>query len=267
MSEYFKDKVFLVTGASGGIGRAIAEALLEAGSNVVIMARRENKLKEIRKALPKADQKRVVIAPGDVSRPADCKRAIKAALKEYSHLDGLIHNAGISQRSLAIETDMKVYKQLMEVDYYSAIYFYHAAIMALRESKGHFVGISSMQGLFSTQYRSGYAAAKHALQGFLNGIRLEEHPFGVHVMTVSPGFVQTDISINALSADGKKHGAMDERTQNGLLPDEVARQVLEGMQARKRDIFPAGRLEKFALFLAKRFPGRLDKMLLKTKVT
>ena len=267
MSVYFENKTCLVTGASGGIGRALAQALLDAGANVTVMARREKKLKEIRNALPRAEQKRVLVVPGDVSRQSDCKRAVRDTLKTYGQLEGVIHNAGISQRSLAVETDIKVFKQLIEVDYYSAIYLYQAAIQALRENHGHFVAVSSMQGHFSTQLRSGYAAAKHALQGFMNAIRLEEHPHGVHVMTVSPGFVQTEISVNALSANGRQHGKMDERTAAGLAPEEVARAVLTGMENCKRDIYPAGRLEKFALFLARRFPGRLDKMLLKTTVT
>ncbi len=267
MSSYFSGKNFLVTGASGGIGRSIAEALLDQGASVAVMARRKEKLEELRSARDTALQSRVLVTPGDVSSESDCNRVVDAAAKTFGSLHGIIHNAGISQRSLAAETDAKVFREIIDVDYLSAVYLYRAAFPALRSTRGHFVGISSMQGLYSTQYRSGYAAAKHALQGFLDSIRLEEHEFGVHVMSVSPGFVQTDISLNARAADGSSHGQMDDRIANGLPPEEVARQVLAGIAARKRDVFPSGRLEKIALFLSKWWPSRLDKMLLKARVT
>lgn len=267
MSSYFSGKNFLITGASSGIGKSIADALLDQGAHVALMARRKEKLEALRDARDGAERSRVLITPGDVSNEGDCNNAVETATKTFGSLHGVIHNAGISQRSLAAETDAKVFREIIEVDYLSAVYLYRASFPALRSTRGHFVGISSMQGLFSTQYRSGYAAAKHALQGFLDSIRLEEDEFGVHVMTVSPGFVQTDISLHARSADGSAHGVMDERIANGLLPEDVAHQILAGIAGRKRDVFPSGRLEKFALFLSKWWPTRLDKMLLKSKVT
>ena len=155
----------------------------------------------------------------------------------------------------------------MEVNFYSMVYFYKYAHKHLVASKGHLVGVSSMMGLYSTQLRSGYAASKHALQGFLDSVRLEVADEGVHVMTCSPGFVKTNISVNALDAGGKSTGQMDDAIAAGLDPAEVAESILNGIKHRKRDVYPAGLKEKTALLLSRLSPGMLDQVLLRTKVT
>ncbi len=262
--SYFADKTFIVTGATSGIGRATALLLLERGANVVAMARTRESLRSMRKSV---NRKSFEIFPGDVSHENDVKQAVHQSYKLFDRIDGLIHNAGISMRALANESDLRVFKTLMEVNYYSMLYFYKYAHKHLVASKGHLVGVSSMMGLYSTQYRSGYAASKHALQGFLDSVRLELDQDGVHVMTCSPGFVKTNISLTALGPDGKPHGQMDQAIATGIEPEEVAREILSGMEERKRDIFPAGMKEKTALFLSRWSPGLLDRMLLRMNVT
>lgn len=261
---YFEKKTFIVTGATSGIGRATAKLLSDRGANVVAMARTRDKLRKFRKEI---NRKSFDIFPGDVSRENDVKKAVHQTYKVFDKIDGVIHNAGITMRGLAEESDLKVFKTLIEVNYYSMLYFYKYAHKHLVASKGHLVGVSSMMGLYSTQYRSGYAASKHALQGFLDSVRLELADAGVHVMTCSPGFVNTNVSVNALGPDGKAHGKMDEGNAGGLEPEEVARAILSGLEHRKRDVFPAGMKEKTALFLSRWSPATLDRMLLRTNVT
>ncbi len=263
MSNYFQDKVFIVTGASSGIGLATAEHLIGKGAKVIAMARTRPKLEELREKLGP----NLIVQVGDVSREDDCRDAVRTATVNLERLDGLIHNAGISFRALASEADVQVYRDIMEVNFMSMVYFYKYAREPIEQSKGHITAVSSMMGRYSTQLRSGYTASKHALQGYMNSIRLELMNKGVHVMVVSPGFVRTNISMNALTADGsaqaKREGAID----GGLTPEYTARVICEGIRKRKRDVYPAGFREKLGLFLSKWAPGFLDRMLLKSDVT
>ena len=154
----------------------------------------------------------------------------------------------------------------MDVNFFSMVYLYKHGLAHIRERKGHIVAVSSMMGKYSTQYRSGYAASKHALVGFMDSIRLELMADEVHVMTSIPGFVQTNVSLNALSADGSPHGTMDRTTGAGLAPDRVAHDILRGIEKRKREVISSQFKERFALFLSKWAPGLLDRILLKADV-
>lgn len=261
--SFFNAKVFLVTGASSGIGAALSEALCAEGAMVTGMARRADRLAELE---GRCGGRFLAIA-GDVTSEQDCRRAVEGTVAKFGKLDGLVHNAGISMRALAADSSMEVYRQLMEVDFFSIVHLFHAAGPQLRQNRGHLAAVSSMMGVYSTQMRSGYAAAKHALQGFMDSVRLELTADGVHVMTITPGFVQTEISLHALSADGSKHGVVDPAIAKGLLPPEVARVIMNGLRRRSRDVYPAGRKEKFGLFLSRFAPGLLDRLLLKSDVT
>ncbi|WP_040911299.1 SDR family oxidoreductase [Leptospira broomii] len=265
MSLYFKDKVFLVTGASSGIGRSLAKELSKAGAVVGVVARRKDALKELKASVPNSDQ--MIILPADVTSETELKRVVEEFRKRVKRVDGFIHNAGVSMRALASEADFKVFRNLIETNYYPLVLLYKLLESDLRQTDGHVVAVSSIQGKFATQYRSGYAASKHAVQAFMDSIRLENAESGVHVLTVSPGFVKTDISVKALSADGSPHGIMDEGQKKGMEPDTVAKIVLKGIEARKRDLYPAGFKEKFGLFLSRFAPKTLDKLLLKSRVT
>jgi len=263
MPDSFADKVFLVTGASSGIGEALVRELISRGAFVAGMARTKDALQGLEKQFPG----KFLPLVGDVTQESDCKKSVEETIRKTGRMDGLIHNAGVTLRALAHETKTEVFESLMNVNYYGLVHLYRHSYPHLVKNQGHVVGISSMMGKYSTQFRSGYSASKHALQAFLNSIRLELAPTGVHVMTVSPGFVKTAISHNALNAEGKKHGQMDEATEAGMEPSVVARAIADGIEARKRDLYPAGGKEKFALFLSRFAPGMLDRLLLKIKVT
>lgn len=263
MGDYFSDKAFLVTGASSGIGREVAGRLAARGARVAAMARSRAPLEE----LAAQGGGRVRAVPGDVTRADDCRGAVEAARAAWGRLDGLVHCAGVSQRALARDTREQVVRDLMEVNFFSLVHLFHHAVDDLVAARGHLVAVSSMMGLYATQLRSGYAASKHALQGFLDSVRLELAPQGVHVMVVSPGFVKTAISLHALTADGTPHGRTDAAIAGGLEPRVVADAMLAGMQRRRRDLFPAGAKERFGLFLSRWAPGLLDRVLLRSHVT
>ncbi len=257
----FRDQVWLVTGASSGIGRAIAALLVRRGAKVGLMARRADVLEALRATWGQPD--RVVVVAGDVSDREACERAVTTTLAAFGRLDGVVHSAGVSMRARVADAKPEVFRQLMAVNYFSTVDLAQAALPALRASRGHFVVISSVVGKFAPPWRSGYAASKHAVQGFLDALRVETADEGIHVMAVCPGFVVTEISRNAIAADGGAHGQMDADTARGLDPDDVARDVLEGVRRRSREIAPAGLRERLALTLARFAPGLLDRVLLK----
>ncbi|TGK02932.1 SDR family oxidoreductase [Leptospira langatensis] len=265
MGSYFQDKVFLVTGASSGIGKALAIALEKEGAFVGVVARRKDALKELKSSAGNPD--RIMVLQADVTSESELKKIVEEFKKKFKRIDGFIHNAGITMRALASETEVKVFRTIMDTNYFPLVILYRLLEEDLRQSEGHVIAISSVQGKFATQYRSGYAASKHAVQAFMDSIRLENSKSGIHVMTVSPGFVKTDISVKALSGDGSPHGIMDEGQKKGLAPEKIARSVLKGMEKKKREIYPSRLKEKLGLFLSRFSPKTLDRFLLKSRVT
>ncbi len=265
MASFFQDKVFLVTGASSGLGKSLALELEKKGAIVGVLARRKEVLKELKSEANNPDK--IILLVGDVTSEAELKRSVDEFRKKVKRIDGFIHNAGVSMRALAAEAELKVFHSLMDTNYFPLVILYKLLESDLRQTDGHVIAISSVQGKFATQYRSGYAASKHAVQAFMDSIRLENAKSGIHVMTVSPGFVKTDISVKALSADGSPHGIMDEGQKNGIRPEKVAKMILKGIEKRKRELIPSKLKEKFGLFLNRFFPRILDRILLKTRVT
>ncbi|TGL54189.1 SDR family NAD(P)-dependent oxidoreductase [Leptospira wolffii] len=265
MNSFFQDKVFLVTGASSGIGRALSSELEKKGAIVGVIARRKEALKELKSKAIRPEN--ILVFPTDISSESELKKSVEEFRKKVKRIDGVIHSAGVSMRALAGEAELKVFRALMDTNYFPLVLLYKLLEADLCQCDGHFVAISSVQGKFATQFRSGYAASKHAIQAFMDSVRLENAKTGLHIMTVSPGFVKTEISVKALSGDGTPHGIMDEGQRNGILPEKVAKMILKGMENRKRELVPSRLKEKFALFLNRFFPRTLDKILLKTRVT
>ena len=256
---YFAKKVFLVTGATEGIGRAIVKLLLKNQAIVIAVSRNQDKLDRLEHEMGMSELKTL---RGDVSQEINCKRMIEVVIENHERLDGLIQVVGVSMRGKAVETKIEVIKKLMEVNFFSMVYLFKYAYPYLEKTKGHLVGISSMQGQFALPFRSGYVASKHALQGFIDSVRLELKDSGIHVMICSPGYVKTNHSFNALNGDGTPYRKMDSGQKSGLDPSIVAKAVIQGIYKRKRAVFPSGFQEKFALLLSKCSPSLLDKILL-----
>ncbi|SDW29674.1 SDR family oxidoreductase [Marinobacter mobilis] len=244
-----------ITGASSGIGEALALRFARAGANVVLSARRENELQRVAERCGADD--RVLVLPLDVTDWDALPAAVEAVLDRFGAIDLLVNNAGVSQRSLCKDTDMAVYRQLMEVDVMGQIALTKAVLPHMLErGSGHLAVTASVAGKVGVPLRTGYCAAKHAVMGFFDALRAEVEDQGIAVSTIVPGFIQTDVSRNALSADGSAFGKVDEDIADGMDVDECAEVIFKGLTAGKREI-PVGKGKEMAALWIKRFTPEL----------
>jgi short-subunit dehydrogenase len=228
----FQNQRVWITGASSGIGEALALAFHRAGARLILSARREDELKRVQAACGGEPNTRIL--PLDVSNAEELPEKTQTALKIFGGIDILVLNAGITQRSRTRETNESVYRRIMEVNFFAPEAMARAVLPSmLAQKSGHMVVISSVAGKFGVPMRSGYSASKFALHGFFEALRAEEERNGIHVTVVCPGFIRTDISLSALSGDGAKHAKMDPELARGMPVDECARQILQGVAARR----------------------------------
>lgn len=234
MNNLFKDKVVIVTGASSGIGEAIAREFALNGSKVVLAARSDARLNEIVNELTALNCDTAYVKT-DVSIEDDCKNLIEKTIEKYGAINILVNNAGISMRASFPEVDLKVLHRLMDVNFWGTVYCTKYALPYLVEQKGSLVGVSSVAGFHGLPGRTGYSASKFAIHGFLETIRIEYLKKGLHVMIIAPGFTSTEIRKHALTASGAEQGEspLDERSL--MSPEYVARWVLKGIKKKKRN--------------------------------
>jgi len=256
----FQDRIVWITGASSGIGEALAYAFHRAGARLILSARREDELQRVQAACGGEPNARVL--PLDVSRGDELAGKARAALSLFGGIDILVLNAGISQRSLARNTDESVYRRLMEVNFFGPEVLTRAVLPAMLEKKsGHIVVISSIAGKFGVPLRTGYSATKFALHGFYEALRAEEGRHGICVTLVCPGYVHTGISVAALKGDGSKHAKMDPELAQGMPAEECARQILLGVARKKQEIVVGATREKTLVLLKRFFPAMLARMI------
>lgn len=256
-----QNKVVWLTGASSGIGEGLAYALAKEGAKLVLSARREDELQRVaaKCALP-AD--RLLILTIDLADESTFAAKKAEVLKKFGRIDILINNGGISQRSLAKDTLVEVDRRIMEVNYFGTIALTKTVLPDFMAQKsGLFVVVSSAVGKFGSPWRSGYSASKHALHGFFDSLRAEEYDAGIRVLMVCPGFIQTNVSVNALTGNGEKLGSMDSATSKGLTAEECARQIINGIKSDKEEIIVAGIRERFAAFMKRFFPTVFSKLI------
>ena len=234
MSQIFKNKVVIVTGASSGIGEAIAREFARNGSKVVLAARSEEKLKVICEDLLARNYETIYIKT-DVAKEHDCKNLIEKTIEKYGALNILVNNAGLSMRASFIDVDLKVLHRLMDVNFWGTVYCTKYALPYLIASRGSLVGVSSVAGFHGLPGRTGYSASKFAIHGFLETIRIENLKNGLHVMIIAPGFTTTDIRRSALLANGEVQGESPRDEHKLMPPDYVARWVLRGIRRKKRN--------------------------------
>ncbi len=261
----FRNKRVWITGASSGIGEALAYAMAGEGAHLILSARRVPELERVMQGCDAAAS--VQIVPLDLADHQSIPIIVGDVLKEQGKIDVLINNGGISQRSLAIETSFEVDKKLMEVNYLGTVALTKAILPSmLTHQLGHIVTITSLTGKFGTKLRSGYAASKHALHGFFDSLRAELGDTPIKITLVCPGFVRTNISKNAMTADGSAQGTMDEATEQGMAPDVLARKILHAIEAGREEVNFGGK-EVLAVYLKRFFPGLLSRLMRKAKVT
>lgn len=256
---YYNDKKIWITGASSGIGKALAIELSKQGAYLLLSARSIDKLQETKSALLHSDQAEIVAL--DMSMPDQIENVIQKVLQQHGHIDILINNAGISQRSLTLDTDMKVYHKLMNINYFGVIQMSKLLLPTMISRKsGHIITITSVNGKLGSYMKSGYAGSKHALHGFFDSLRAEIDGSGVDITLITPGYVQTDISINALTKDGTPQKSMDKNTAKGIPSSDFAVKAVRQIAKGKAEIIIAGGIESVGLYLKRFWPGMLRKL-------
>ncbi|MCD4746514.1 MAG: SDR family oxidoreductase [Bacteroidales bacterium] len=253
-----KNKVVIITGASSGIGKALAEEFAKKQAKIVIAARSIEKLNEISSGL-KTQAADIITVKTDVSIENDCENLINKTIEKYGQLDILINNAGISMRALFNELDLKVIKKLMDVNFWGTIYCTKYALPYILKSKGSVVGVSSIAGYKGLPGRTGYSASKFAMQGFLEVLRIENMKKGLHVLTACPGFTASNIRNFALSKDGSQQGESPRNETKMMTAREVAQHIIKAIEKRKRTLILTSQ-GKLTVLLNKFFPGFMDKM-------
>ncbi|GAA4461750.1 SDR family oxidoreductase [Nemorincola caseinilytica] len=254
---YYNNKIVIITGASSGIGKALAEAALAGGAKVAVCARNSAKLREM---LPASDS--LLCFQADVSREADCTAFITAVTEKWGGADVLINNAGISMRALFDEADPSVIRELMDVNFWGTVYCTKAALPHIMRSKGVVVGVSSIAGYRGLPARTGYSASKFAMQGFLEALRTELLHTGTHIMWVSPGFTASNIRNVARTADGSAQAETPLDEKKLMSAEECARIILDAIEKRKRSVIMTSQ-GKLTVWLNKLLPSLADKLVYK----
>jgi short-subunit dehydrogenase len=264
-----KGKVIWITGASSGIGEELVYELARKGAKLIISSRRKEELDRVKGNCIAAAQPNIRVLPLDLGESSTLQLCAEAAIQVFGHVDILINNGGISQRSLAKDTTLEVDRKIMEIDYFGTIALTkHLIPHYIKRKQGHFVTVSSISGIIGTPYRTGYAAAKHALQGYFNSLRPElwkESP-NIYVTMICPGWTNTNLSITALKGDGTPQNKKDETHAIGLTPKFVANKIIEAIEKKKREIYVGGWKETTAAYLHRYLPGVFANIIRTAKV-
>jgi short-subunit dehydrogenase len=257
-----KNKTVIITGASSGIGKACAEEFARRGANLVLGARQYVTLCEITSDLEQRYGIKAVAVQCDVSKESECEHLISQAIMTFKSIDVLINNAGISMRALFKDLDLAVLRNLMDVNFWGAVYCTKYALPHLLKTRGSVVGVSSIAGFHGLPGRTGYSASKFALNGFLEALRIENLKTGLHVLLAAPGFTASNIRNVALVKDGSAQGesSMDENKM--MTAEKVAGIIAEGIIKRKRRLVMTGQ-GKLTVMLNRFVPQVLDRLIYK----
>lgn len=259
MSDFFKEKVFVITGGTDGIGKALVDLLLAKGAKVAACGRSHDKLYRLQSEYPSYPLHTVV---ADVSNENDCRHFIESTLNVFGGIDVLINNAGVSMRALLKDASTEVIRNVMEINFFGAVYCTKYALDSIIERKGGIIGISSIAGYRGLPGRSGYSASKFALQGWLEAIRTELMESGVHVMWVCPGFTSSNIRNAALNDKGEPHGETPMDEDSMMTAKECAAHILKAIKNKRRTLVLTFTGKK-TVFMNKFFPAWADRLVQK----
>ncbi len=260
MDRKFNGKVVIITGASSGIGKACAFEFADNGASVVLAARQENELKKTEEEI-KMHGGDAMSVKTDVRNIEDCKMLITKTLEKYKKIDVLINNAGISMRASFEDLDLSVIKELMDTNFYGAVYCTKFALPYLLEQKGTIIGISSISGLTPLPGRTGYCASKYAMDGFFDTLRLETINKGLKVLVVHPGFTSSNIRKAALNKLGVPQNETPRNESKMMSPKEVARIIVKATLNRDKNLILTHQ-GKLIVWLHKNFPNIADRLIL-----
>ena len=253
-----KNKIVVITGASSGIGRALAEEMAKRGADLVLGARQYVTLCEITAELQQKYNVKALAVQTDVTKEEDCKVLIDQAILTFGKIDVLINNAGLSMRALFKDVDLAVLKNLMDVNFWGTVYCTKYALPEILKTTGSVVAVSSIAGYRGLPGRTGYSSSKFAMNGFMECLRTELLKTGVHVMVACPGFTTSNIRVAALAQDGQAHGETSMEEGKMMSAEEVAVRICDGIEQRKRTLIMT-RQGKLAVWVNKLFPKFADK--------
>lgn len=254
-----KDNVIIITGASSGIGFALASELAQRGAVLALGARNGQKLEEMVRDFSRRGVTSIAV-PTDVSREDECRNLVQKTVEAFGRVDVLINNAGISMRALFEDLDLKVLHQLMDVNFWGTVYCTKYALPHLLQSRGSVVGIISIAGYIGLPGRTGYAASKFAIRGFLDTLRCENRKKGLHVLVAAPGFTSSNIRNLSLTADGTPQGTTPRDEGKMMTAEEAARRIVRAIEKRKRSLILTFLEGKFTVFLNKFCPSLVDRL-------
>lgn len=260
-----KNKIIWITGASSGIGEALCYQLNQLGAKLIISSRNREALYQVKNNC-KINPLDVHVLPLDLENIDSLKELTNEAIKIFNKIDIIIHSGGVSQRSLALETELSVAQRIMNINFWGTIALsQHLLPSMLSKGSGHIVIISSLVGKFGTKFRSAYSASKHALHGYFDSLRTEIDP-NIKITIVCPGFIKTNVTINALTANGTKQNSMDDAQANGMPAEECAKQIIKAILSGKEEVYIGGK-EKYGVLLKRFLPKLFSKIVKKAKVT
>jgi short-subunit dehydrogenase len=231
-------KITWITGASSGIGEALAKEFFRQGATIILSARSVDKLSRLKITFDSHEPGRCYVVPFDITSKEEIEKAAEQVKQIVNRVDILVNNAGVSQRSLALDTDICVDRALFELNFFGAVGITKSILpWMIERGGGHIVVVSSMAGKFGFRLRSSYSASKHALQGFFETLRAEVYDKNVRVTLICPGRIRTDISVNSLTGDGKNYGKMDAGQEHGVSAERCAKKIVRSVKCNRKEVF------------------------------
>lgn len=262
----FKNKVIWITGASSGIGKSTALELSKMSTKLILSSRNITELEKVKNECDPSSE--IKIIPLDLEDYTSLPLIVETAISHFGKIDILYNSSGISQRSKAIDTNIEVDRKIMAINYFGTIALSKALLPHfIAQKSGQFVVITSVVGKFATPVRSSYSASKHALHGFFDSLRSEIYQHNIKVTLICPGYVKTNISLNALTGTGAAQNKMDTATKNGYSPEHFSKLALKAVYQEKNEVYIAGFREKSAIYLKRFFPKLFAKIVRKMAVT
>jgi dehydrogenase/reductase SDR family protein 7B len=257
----FRDSVVWITGASSGIGEALAHAFFREGAIVVLSARREEELARVAAAISGGDvdsEDRIAVAPLDATDANAVDRTAAGVLARFGRVDVLVNNAGLTQRARLVDSSLDVYRRIMDVNYFGPLALTKAVLPSMiARGSGRIVAVSSVAGKYGSAMRSAYCGAKHAVHGLFDALREEIWGTGVGVTVALPGAVKTGISVNALTGDGTPYAKMDPFLENGMSPKDCAARILDAVHAGRDEVLIAEGVARRNVILKRLSPALL----------
>jgi len=260
----FLNKSVWITGASSGIGQALALVFAREGARLILSSRNEEALQLVKEQCDELskDPSSSLVLPLDISEEALLSDKVTLAYDFGKGIDLLINNAGISQRSGCLTTEMSTYRTIFEVDVFGQIALTKLVLpIMIEQGQGHIAVTSSVAGKIGAPFRTGYCAAKHAVMGFFDALRTEVQQHNIHVTTITPGYIRTNISSNAVAGDGSTFGKDDTDIKNGMSAHECAKVILTGLKKATPEIAVGSGPEMHALWVKRFFPNLLFKIM------